>query len=526
MDRPPSRGATATVFPDIPDVELTEVVGTGGSGIVYRGHQQGFGRDVAVKVVSSAGSVEGDERWQRELIAVGRVSNHPNIVPVYSGGVTSAGLPYLVMPYVPGGTLQDRIDRSGPMPAGEVATIGTKLAGALATAHAAGVLHRDMKPANVLVSPYGEPQVTDFGVARLLDATMTVAGSVVATIRFAAPEIVSGGRATEAADVYGLGATLHTCLTGEPPFAATEHDTMVSIAARVVNEPPASLRDRGVPAALADVVDRAMAKDPADRQESALELQRELERATALLSSGSDPEATAAIPPTVLLGATPAPKVEQTQVLPSSPPQRQVPAPAPAPSTRRVGPEPSTSLASSRLAWIGFLVIVAVLGALAVWLLAGDDDPTTADPSVPPATEAPAPTEASAPPSSEATTTTAAETTTSTTEQATTTEAQVEAPAASAAADTAASYLEALDAGDLDTAWSLTSAEFQSSQDRAEWAEFWSGFDSIEMLAEPTVSDGGSTVVVPLDLDGQREDYVMYLVPGDDGSWLIDGPTG
>jgi serine/threonine-protein kinase PknK len=358
--------------PDVPDVELGEIIGTGSSGTVWRGRQPRFARDVAVKVVASPGAPGAAERWDRELSAMGRLSNHPNILPVYAGGVTEDGSPYLVMPYVPDGTLRDRLREQGPLPPAEVASIGARLAGALAMAHQAGVLHRDVKPENVLMSPYGEPQLADFGIARLLDATLTATGTVTATIPYAAPEVLDGAPATEASDVYGLGATLHACLTGEAPFVATEHDTMVSLVTRVATQAPPSLREAGVPTALADVVERAMGKDPAARHDGAVALQRDLEQAASRLGRAGEPATTEALPATV--GATAA--MERTAT-PDQAPTAVVAAPVAATSTAPAPPAPPPrEPAAGDRRWSTFLVallaLVAVIG-IGWWLIAGDD---------------------------------------------------------------------------------------------------------------------------------------------------------
>jgi serine/threonine protein kinase len=545
-----NRPALPALTPTIPGVELIELIGTGGSGAVYRGHQAQMGRDVAVKVVSAPGTPEASVvRWRREVSAMGRLSNHPNIVAVYAGGVTDDGSPYLVMPFVPGGSLRDRL-RHGPLTPSEVARIGGRLAGALATAHGAGVLHRDMKPENVLLSPYDEPQLTDFGIARIADATTTGTGTIQATIPYAAPEVLSGETATEATDVYGLGATLYACLTGAAPFRAAPDEALVALVGRVIADPPAPLADAGVPAPLAHVVERAMAKDPAARQPSAGALRSDLEAVAALLDRTSERPGEAAGVATVALAAptaplptppsdepalpldatapTPAAGVEApapaAPVVPSpapdppadpwptaAPPTPDV-APTPAPSSWPTTDDPAPATPSQRRPRRAGLVVAALVAFVALaagaWLVGRSiSDDGTASPeaaSDPSATS-------TTPPSTTAPSTTLAPTTTT--------------PSAAAAA-AATAYLAALDAGELDRAWSLTSPEFQDAQSKSSWQRFWQGFDSITVAGEPRASvDGASaTVVVSLSLDGARQDYRMTLVLDAGDGWLVDGP--
>jgi hypothetical protein len=519
MDRPSAPSPPAAP-PEVPDVELGAVIGTGSSGTVYRGRQPRFARDVAVKVVTSPGSPGATDRWDRELSAMGRLSNHPNILPVYAGGVTEEGSPYLVMPYVPDGTLRDRLRDQGPMSPDVVASIGAKLAGALAMAHQAGVLHRDVKPENVLMSPYGEPQLADFGIARLLDATLTATGTVTATIPYAAPEVLGGAPATEAADVYGLGATLHACLTGEAPFVATEHDTMVSLVTRVATQAPPSLRGAGVPAVLADVVERAMAKDPAHRPGGAAALQRELEAAAAgLAGRDEEPAATEALP-----AATAATTAMERTGAADHAPTAVVAAPAAATAGARAapGPRPATAPEDGSRPWaafLGALIALAVLGAVGWWLLGDDpgtDDAVTVDRGPVDVQEA-SPETTEPPDQAPATSPEAAE-------EAEEPEPTQPAPATGDAVGAAVTYFETLDAGDLDGAWALTTERFREQQDRSSWAGFWSGFGSIDIVGEPRPAGDGA-VIVPLSLDGQREDYRLLLVESD-GAWLVDGPTG
>ncbi|MDQ3095837.1 MAG: serine/threonine protein kinase, partial [Actinomycetota bacterium] len=285
-------------LPSVPGVEDLEPIGRGGYSVVYRGRQPELGRDVAVKVITAPGTVDpAADWWRREMTAMGRLSNHPNIVTAYASGMTGEGSPYLLLPYVPGGSLQDRLRREGPLSPDEAVSLGAKLASALSAAHAAGVLHRDVKPDNVLLSPYGEPQLTDFGIARLRDATTTAVGLVHATVAYAAPEVLAGEPATEVADVYGLAATLHTCLAGTPPFRSQEEDTLVALLARIATQPPPDLRALGVPSELAAVIEGGLAKDPGGRIGSADELRRLLEAAGQAPASVGDRRSPLALDP-------------------------------------------------------------------------------------------------------------------------------------------------------------------------------------------------------------------------------------
>ncbi len=258
------------MVPEVAGVEGLVLVGRGGHGLVYRGRQPEMGRDVAVKLLSAPAPDErAVERWRREVTAMGRLSNHPGIVTVLSEGVTVGGHPYLVMPFLPGGSLHDRIRERGALPPADVVEVGRRLASALAAAHAAGVVHRDVKPANVMFTEYDEPQLGDFGIARLADAATTATGSIHATLEYAAPEVLSGLPATPSSDVYGLGATLHAALGGASPFAGPADEPLAGRVGRVVTQPPPDLRRAGVPPDLAAVVERCMAKDPAERPSSA-----------------------------------------------------------------------------------------------------------------------------------------------------------------------------------------------------------------------------------------------------------------
>jgi len=513
--------------PEIPGVELDEVIGTGGSGIVYRGRQVAFDRPVAVKVAAADGS-DGTMRraWEREVAAVGRLSNHPNVVPVFDAGVSDAGAAYLVMALVPGGTLGDRLRRDGPLEPAEVAEVGIKLAGALAAVHAAGVLHRDIKPDNVLWSPHGEPQLSDFGIARLADRTATLNTSVRATVSYAAPEVLAGGEATEATDVYGLGATLYACLTGHPPHPGEPGEHLAAAVARALEQDPAPLADAGIPAGLAAVVEQAISRDPARRQLDAARLRHDLERAAADLHGHDGPAPTAVVPPATATAVAPAaaPAVDEVATRPHA----VVPAPARRPDPPAHGDVDRRAVPAGRgggrTLWLAVLAVVALAVGLLVLQSMSDDD-GDGDVATDTTTTTAAPTtEATEAPTTEAPTTAAPTTTEAPVATVGEEEPEPEEPeeAAGDPGEVAVTYLRTLDADDLEEAWAMTSSRFQAQQDREQWEGFWRGHD-VEIVGDPRV-DGG-TVVVPITYDGQREDYRLDLVR-QGGRWLIDGPVG
>lgn len=258
-----------------PGIEHLELVAGGGFATVYRGWQPAFNRWVAVKLLTGQHGSSPVYRFDQEARALGSLSEHPHVVPVYQAGEID-GCPYLVMPYLAGGSLQERLV-AGPVAAPEAVATGQAVADALAEAHRRGILHRDIKPANILFTAFGVPQLADFGVARLSDSTLT-GGLLAVTVSYAAPEVLSGERATPLSDVYSLGATLYAALRGAPPFAGLDGEVAVAQAMRVVNEQPAPLASSGVAGPIVEVVERAMAKDPGQRYASAAEFRDALAR--------------------------------------------------------------------------------------------------------------------------------------------------------------------------------------------------------------------------------------------------------
>jgi ATP/maltotriose-dependent transcriptional regulator MalT len=251
-------------------------IGRGGFGVVYRCAQHSLDRIVAVKVLTADLDNDNVERFIREQRAMGRLSGHPNIVNVLEVGATSSGRPFIVLQYAPYGSLDALIRKRGPLDLSGVLQLGVKVAGALETAHRAGILHRDVKPANILLTEYGEPQLTDFGIARIAGAFETSAGFIAGTPAFTAPEVLSGKAPTMASDLYGLGATLFCALTGHAAFERQSGESLIAQFLRISSSPVPDLGKVDIPDALSRAVERAMARDPAERPRSAGDFGAEL----------------------------------------------------------------------------------------------------------------------------------------------------------------------------------------------------------------------------------------------------------
>ena len=239
---------------------LESVLGRGGTGVVYRAFDVRLDRAVAVKLLRDADGAD-EARFQAEARILARFS-HPNLVRVLDAGEFD-GRPFLVTEIIEGATLANRL-ATGPLSRAEVVTIGTGISSALEYVHRAGIVHRDVKPANILIDQEGDAHLLDFGIARLIDATgMTAAGITVGTLAYLAPEQIQGIAVSGAADVYALGLVLLECLVGHRSFDGTASEVM---AARLG-------RDPGIPADLDPSWTRLLrtmtARDPSDRPPSA-----------------------------------------------------------------------------------------------------------------------------------------------------------------------------------------------------------------------------------------------------------------
>jgi serine/threonine protein kinase len=248
------------------------LLGQGGYGTVYRARQLAVGREIALKIDSRILATERDRRrFLREVTAAGQLSGHPHVVGLYDAGTLPDGRPYLVMEFCPGGSLESLLRTQRYLPAPQVRDIGVRIADALAATHAAGMLHRDVKPANILVNRYGVVGLSDFGLASILDADGGQSATREAlTPAFAAPEAFELAEPAPPADVYSLAATLYTLLCGQPPRFPVGARPSIAAIMRLHHEPVPDLV--GVPGELVDVLRAGLIADPGRRLPSASSL--------------------------------------------------------------------------------------------------------------------------------------------------------------------------------------------------------------------------------------------------------------
>jgi serine/threonine protein kinase len=257
---------------------ITARIGRGGMASVYQAHHPALDRNVAIKVLweSLADQPGFLERFRREARAASRL-RHPNILTVYDFGEDD-GIAYMVTELLPGGTLADRL--GAPVAYTEVFRVLRGIGSALDTAHGAGLIHRDVKPSNILFTREGEPVLADFGIARLMESEehLTVQGTLIGTPHYMAPEMASGEEVGRSSDLYSLGVVLYEMLAGEPPFP---RPTPIAVVRAHIHEPPPplSLRHPPVPDSVDAVVARALSKQPAERYRSGAALAAAFEEA-------------------------------------------------------------------------------------------------------------------------------------------------------------------------------------------------------------------------------------------------------
>jgi serine/threonine protein kinase len=336
--------------------DLFEVLGRGGMSVVYRALDRVLDRIVAVKILPAAYAENPTlvERFTREARAAARL-NHPNIVAVYDSG-TDRSVHYIVMECVAGVDLAHLMRERGPLPIADAAEIAAQIASALSAAHQAGIIHRDVKPANVMVQPSESIKVLDFGIARARDdADLTRTTTVLGSAPYMAPEVAMGGSAEERSDIYSLGCVLYEMVTGSPPFMAELPLAVMNQHANVEPQPVRELRPE-VPAGLEALILRMLAKRPDERPQHAAELVRVLRDA-----AREDTQADVA---TVLASNPPEAPTARFRTVAAPPPnplfEKTPPAPPAAADTTRMPPT------ASRFPLRVWLSAAAVLAAIAV----------------------------------------------------------------------------------------------------------------------------------------------------------------
>lgn len=379
----------------IPGVGEATLIASGGSALVYQA-LSGTGDPLAVKVLRGIRGNEVTRRFERELSAAERLQGHPNIMRIHHTGINAAGEPYLVMPLVEGGSLDDELERNGAFSLQQATRDVAEAADALEFAHERGVLHRDIKPANLLRGANGSIIVTDFGIARVVDAGITSATMGASTPLYAAPEILTENLASARSEVYSLGALLYALLAGTPAFAG---DNIWSTLNRIRTEMPPPIP--GVPAPVMRVITQAMAKDAAFRPASPAQFRENLRAALTAPDTWHPPSSTVDLPaeldhgspievtvPAVEIASTtevtapivPAPSNDHLQ---APAPMRPEP-PRPGRSAPALGTAPERDRSTARLlAGLAALALVAGLAYVGTtWLL--DQRTSTAGSAAPP----------------------------------------------------------------------------------------------------------------------------------------------
>jgi len=335
---------------------LDALIGQGGMGKVYKAHHLALDRAVAVKLVDGTALRE-------QILAEARSAaklDDPRIVAIYEVG-EDRGMPYIVMQWVDGESLEARVKRLGRLPAQEALEIVKETAAALAAAHTAGIVHRDIKPGNILVDARGAVKLTDFGIARSAGAAVDAREAVSGSFHFMAPEQAHGGSPDPRSDLYALGSTWYYALTGQPPYPGSPMDAMV----RHRDEAPAEVRALRpeITERAASVLRRLMAKNMTDRPAGASELLAELRAPGMLLDTDASGS------PFKILPAAP-----REEPVPTAPPpaavaaRRSVPLPPPPPA-----PVPAQTL-GSKTVFVGLLLAFGLVAFGWQWRRAGPED--------------------------------------------------------------------------------------------------------------------------------------------------------
>ncbi|WP_137294618.1 serine/threonine-protein kinase [Nocardioides dongxiaopingii] len=483
---------------------LDREIGRGGMGAVWLGRDELLGRPVAIKRVGvmPGGSSPDLMRAEREA-RIAASLNHPNIVGIYDLA-HDADQQYLVMEYVEGSTLAELVRERGPLPTREAARILSQAASALAAAHASQIVHRDVKPSNILVRSDGEVKLSDFGIARMTaDPSLTQTGLVTGSPAYLAPEVASGTQATPASDVWSLGATLFHALSGAPPYDVG--DNVLGALYQIVNEPPPRLPN---PGEMAPVLLATMAHDP-QRRWAMEDVARVLE-----LLAHSDPDASPLPDPgpatpdvTALHRAAPVGGTRALRPAPEPAPEP-VPAPVEPPAPDR-GVAPPARAARRRRPVLPLLVaalVVLLVGVIGALILTDDPQDEATPPGVATSSDPP-----STAPSSEPTSATSSPST---------------APSEEEIRTFVVGYLRTA-SKDPEAGFEMLTPKYQAES--PEYDSFWGSVSNprVEAFsADPETLVATYTYTYNLRGAGTKTEQVrLQLVQDDTGALLIDGAS-
>jgi eukaryotic-like serine/threonine-protein kinase len=460
---------------------LEHEIGRGGMGAVWLGRDTVLDRVVALKRVGMVpgGSTPDLARAEREARLAAALS-HPHVVAIFDL-VAEGSEHWLVMEYVDGPSLAQVIRQDGPLPSAAAATLLGQTADALAAAHGAGIVHRDVKPSNILVTKDGEAKLTDFGIARAeADASLTQTGLVTGSPAYLSPEVASGSSATPASDVWALGATLFHVLAGRPPYDVT--DNVLGAMYQIVHEAPPRLPDAGW---LAPLLEHTMATDPQDRWTMA--------EVRDFLRTGADETAPG---PTRTLAPVPA---TSSSPLPAEPPEQHTAAIPPVP--------PQAGPWWRRHRWPLVAAMIAVVALSAYGFTRGTGSTTKEEPNAAPATGSP---------------------TASPTPDPSSPSAAPEAAQAQAMEAFVTDYLATVTV-DPRTSWEQLTPDFQrASGGFGQYKKFWRTIASAnvtQVQADPESSTVTYTVTYDMAAGGQRTDTPTLQLLRDGSAYKIQGES-